>query len=201
MLFSKIDFTDADVRQKLDGSRSRHESTLEHYYLNYNNALRSVITKGLGRSYAFNDKSRGILFLLRHSLELCLKLNLERKGSSIANSHDFAELTDAFADPSDIPAAIQAVMSRINYDTSGANFRYLTEGAAGKRYFTYRDRIELAGILQSYHSVNSSPAFELGDIAPVFNYENRRIVWAMTLHMGESIYLGHIKSQFSAVTE
>jgi hypothetical protein len=103
MLFKKIDFSDPAAKAKFNLDPTCHLATWKHYYDSYNYALEVILEKGLSRNYVMNSKSRPVLFLLRHSLELCLKINLEVRNLPLPPSHVLKDLTDAYQDASVIP--------------------------------------------------------------------------------------------------
>jgi len=201
MLFLTIDFSEPDTRQLFDAKKIKHEATWQFYYDNYNTALASVLEEGLNRNYYLNSKARGVLFLLRHSFELCLKLNLESLGIAIPVSHDFAEIVKSFPDQTIIPDTFNQAVNMVNFDTSGSSFRYYFDKNAKKPFFRFKDMIEVAGVIRLYNSIPATPSFCFGHICKAFDYDNRKARWDLTFHVGQSYHLGAIRSEFTGVVE
>jgi hypothetical protein len=83
----------------------------------------------------------------------------------------------------------------------GSAFRYLTDKSTGDPYFAYADQIEVAGILEKYNAIPSTPDFVLGKIVGDFDFQDRRKIWDLTFHMGECQTLGQIRTQYDEVIE
>ena len=201
MLFRKFDFEDKEAKKKFQFDKENHLSTWEHYSVCYNYTIEKIFSKGLQRNYAFNCRARGILFLIRHNLELCVKHNLELNGYAIPLSHSFEDLLPEFEDEKIIPKGFREVIDKINYDSEGTCYRYYKDKNTGKPFFKFDDQIKLADLLKDYNKIPSSETFRKGNICEPFDYENRRIKWDLTFHMGECNGLGHIRTQYDEVIE
>ncbi len=201
MLLRKFDFTDKESRDKFIFDKEIHLSTWEHYCNCYSYTLQKVFNKGLNRNYAFNCRARGILFLIIHYFEICLKRNLALNEYSIPNTHDLKELIDSFDNQELVPFDFKNIALRFNYDSDGACFRYYINNRTGKPFFDYGDRIEISELIKDYNRLESSESFKIEQICESFDYDNRRKKWDLTFHMGECCGLGHIRTQYDEVIE
>lgn len=201
MLLRRFDLDDKQAGIKLKFDKPKHLTTWEHYYNCYNYTIEKIFNKGFQGSYTFNSKSRGILFLIRQSFELCIKHNIELNELKIPNSHDFNQLYLAFNGKNIIPQEFKDVIEKINFDSDGTCYRYYQEKESGKPYFTFNNRIELAELIKDYASIPSSSKFIKGNICEVFDYVDRRKIWDLTFHMGECTGLGQIRTQYDEVIE
>jgi len=198
MLFQHFDFNDKETAKKFRVDEKAHSVTWKHYYSSYTYCLRKIFSLCLTQNYAFNPKARAVMFILRHSLELCYKYNLEREKASIPLSHSFSELETAFK-KFEIPLKFTQITKQIAFDEDGACYRYLQK-KDGTSYFTYEDKIHLANIAETYSSISSS-GFSMDSIAKSFDYKNRRLQWDLTLHLGECHTLGQIRTQYDNTIE
>lgn len=201
MLLRKFDFTDKESRDKFIFDKEIHLSTWEHYCECYSYTLQKIFHKGLSRNYAFNCRARGILFLIRHYFEICLKRNLALNGYEVQITHDLEELLGGFENQDLIPDGFTEIISEINYDSDGTCFRYYIDKETGKPFFNYNDQIEISELIKRYYELESSDNFKLNQICEPFDYENRRKKWDLTFHMGESSGLGLIRTQYDEVIE
>ena len=156
MLLRRFDFDDKQAEIKFQFDKKKHLSTWEHYYDCYNYAIEKIIIKGFQQNYAFNCRARGLLFLIRHSFELCIKYNLELNDLKIPNSHDFQDLFPVFGNKRVIPEKFKNIIDKINYDSDGSCYRYYMDKDTDKPYFTYANRIEIADLLKDYNKIPSS---------------------------------------------
>jgi hypothetical protein len=200
MLFKKFNFDDKESINKISIDKKKHSSTWQHYYLSYNYTLDKIFEKGLKQNYAFNSKARSIMFLLRHSFELCLKYNLELRKKSIPVSHAFSEIIQQF-DKTIIPIGLINCIDSINLDKDGACYRYYRNSKTKTPCFSYKDQIALSPILKKYNSISARKRFKLGKICREFNYNNKMIQWSLTFHMGECHRLGQIRTQYDETIE
>jgi len=201
MLLRKFDFTDKQAELKFLFRKSRHITTWEHYYDCYNYSIEKIFNKGFQRNYAFNCRARGLLFLIRHSIELCLKLNLESNRLTIPNSHDFQVLLSAFGDKKIIPKEFKNLIKKINHNSDGSCYRYYKNAETGKAFFSILDKIEIADFLKSYNEIPTNGTFKKGMICETFKYEDNRKIWDLTFHMGECYNTGQIRTQYDEVIE
>lgn len=201
MLLRKFNFEDPDVKEKFLFNKKNHFSTWEHYCNCYSYSIEKIINKGLLRNYAFNCRARGILFLLRHYFEICLKHNLELSGYKNSDSHNFQDLLSAFVDTEIVPQGFKDVISKIDYDSDGTCYRYYRDKKTGKPFFTNENKIELSELFKCYNEISISEKFKQDNICQAFDYESKRIKWDLTFHMGECHGLGHIRTQYDEVIE
>jgi hypothetical protein len=200
MLFSKYDLDDPDSVSKLSISKRNHTATWKHYCDSYNCALEVVFEKLLKENYGFNSKSRGLLFLLRHSFEITLKYNLSLRKIPVPITHNFTELTQEF-DKGQIPISLLNSIKYINRDEDGSCYRYYRNKTTKRPYFSQQDKIHLAQILKEYNSTKDASNFSLGTICREFEYDNRKIKWALTLHVGGDYRLAQIRTQYDQIFE
>lgn len=201
MLHLNIDFSDAEIQALFSTKKIAHDATWQHYYQRYNFTLDAVIREGLSRNYALNSKARGVLFLLRHSFELSLKTNLEHAGVVPPIIHDCIELYKLFPDPNYIPDNFKEAVRLINFDDSGASFRYYYNKEAKSPYFKFKDTIDLGEVLRIYNNIPDKLPFNSLPIGEKLDYENRIIKWDLTFHVGQTSHLGAIRSEFTGVVE
>jgi len=201
MLLRKFDFSDKNVESKFQFDRSDLLTTWDHYYDCYNYVLKKTFQKGFQRNYDFNCRARPLLYLIRHSLELCLKLNLNSSNIQIPNNHDLSSLFTTLNNKTKLPSEFKTVLDKINHDTDGTCYRYYKNKETGKAFFGYQDKIELAEILKIYRGIPSDHDFRIDEICQEFNYEDKRIKWDLTLHLGECLNLNHIRTQYDDVIE
>jgi hypothetical protein len=201
MLLRKFDFTDKNAESKFQFNRADHVATWENYYNCYNYVLKNIFHKGFQRNYDFDCRARPILFMIRHSFELCIKLNLDTFDKQTFNNHNLIGLLSSLIKVKNVPNEFRDVINKINLDTDGACFRYFRNKETGKAFFSYQDKIELAGILKSYDAIPTNNEFRKDEICEKFNYEDRRLKWDLTLHLGECLNLHHIRTQYDDLIE
>jgi len=200
MLLRTFDFTDRESRDKFILNKNTHLSTWEHYCDCYSYALREIFNKGFSRNYAFNCRAKGILFLVRHYFEICLKRNLVLNGYKVPNTHDLDEVLKSFVNQNLIPSDFRDAISAINFD-NGTCFRYYIDSETGRPFFNNGDQIEISELIKKYNRLETSDTFKLEKICESFDYENRRKKWDLTFHMGECRGLGTIRTQYDEVIE
>jgi len=201
MLLRKFDFEDKQSEEKFRFDKKRHLSTWEHYSDCYDYAISKIFNKGFKRNYAFNCRARGILFLIRHSFELTLKTNLESNNLLIPNSHNFSDLFSAFGDLNIVPESFKKLTTKIDYDSDGSCYRYYKDKNTEKPFFSYANQIEIADLLKDYNGISRNDTLKIGEICEEFKYNDKRIQWDLTFHMGECWGLGHIRTQYDEVIE
>jgi len=201
MLLRKFDFTDKEARDKFIFDKKVHLSTWDHYCECYSYTLQKIFKKGLSRNYAFNCRARGILFLIRHYFEICLKRNLVLNRYDVPNTHDLKELIKCFDNQDLIPSDFKDLISEFDFNSDGTCYRYFIDKTTRKPFFDYGDQIELSELIKKYNGLEGSDNFKLDQICEPFDYENRRKKWDLTFHMGECHGLGHIRTQYDEVIE
>lgn len=143
MLFGSIDFNQRDIKDKLKLSISVHKHTWQHYYENYANALSYITSVGLEGKYQINIRSRGYLYLMRHTFELLLKYNLEQKGVTPPLTHNLSNISDKFL--SKIPSGLRMAIDIINKDEDGSCYKYISNKNTGSPFWGH-ERIEILNI-------------------------------------------------------
>ena len=118
MLLRKFDFSDKDVENKFQYNRSDYLATWENYYNCYNYVLRKIFHKGFQRNYDFNCRARPLLFLIRHSLELCLKFNLISSNLQVTNNHDLTYLLATLNRHKKVPTGFESIINKMNLTES-----------------------------------------------------------------------------------
>ncbi len=200
MLLKRFDFENKNVKEKFYFDIKDHIPTWEHYYDCYNYTLVKIFEKGLKKNYELNCRARGILFLVRQSLEICLKLNLEFNSFSIPVSHDFKDLLQDLENNKLVPFGFKELIDEINYDEDGTCYKYYWNKKTGKPFFTDGMQINLADFLKGYNELQNSENFIKGFICEPFEY-NKKNIWDLTFHMTESKGLGQIRTQYDGVIE
>lgn len=201
MILKQSNFTDKESQDKFIFNKEIHLSTWEHYCDCYSYTLRKLFTKGLNENYAFNCRSIGILFLIRHYFEICLKRNLALNEYLIPNTHDLKILIDHFDNQKLIPADLKNLVLSLNYDSDGACFRYYINNRTGRPFFDHGTQIEISELIKKYNRLESSETFKIEQFCEPFNYDNKIKKWDLTFHMGECRGLGHIRTQYDYVIE
>jgi hypothetical protein len=201
MLLRKFNFEDKKAEESFQFDKKKHLSNWEHYSNCYNYAILKIFNKGFKQNYAFDCRARAILFLVRHSLELTIKKNLETNGLHIQNTHNFEYLFPAFDEKVVVPKGFYELTKKFNHDSDGSCYRYYKNKVNEKPYFKSGDRIVLSEILKEYNQIPRSEEFEIGEICEEFEYDNKKIQWDLTLHMGESIGLSQIRTEYDNVIE
>ncbi len=191
----KFNFDSSEIKEAFSTKTITHKSNWEFYYSQYNYLFSVIINEGLSEQYIFNSKSRGLLFLLQHTLELCLKYNAEKQNLDNPLSHDLEKLVEAFGKDV-VPSSISEAITEMKVDESGSSYRYLLNRSTGKRYYDNTDKIYLANIIRLLNEAQSSSGFILKPISDGFDYTDKYKVWDLTLHLGESISLGGVRHEF-----
>jgi len=200
MLFKKFNFNDPFAIAAFKLKSKKHKETWDEYYDSYCFALYIIIEKGLKRNYALNSKCKAILFLFRHSLELCLKSNLSKKGNEIILSHNFEDIFKSFTDKAVIPTNFLTMTDQIDFDEDGSCFRYHLN--KDKRpYFNYSNKVEFGTILNSYLNIDSIHTFKINKISEPHTFDDNRIRWDLTFHLGEANQIGQIRTQYDECVE
>ena len=200
MFYNEIDLTNPDTIKKFSLANVKHEYTFEHYYYQYNCALRTIFQRGLKGQYELNIQALPILFLLRHSFELCLKLNLTNKQIQVPETHEFKELVKNFPAAGVVSNEFIQCLGMLDKDPHGAAFRYLTDGNTGKSYFKNSDRIEVAPLLKLYNSILRGADFTIGEIAAPFDYDSKVHAWDLTFHVGRNFSIGNVRAEYDSLT-
>ena len=115
MIFEQIDFETENNKEKFYLKESTYQPTWGHYYDCYNFTTAKILEKGLDSMDFLNMKQRPLLFLLRHSFELCLKYNLSKNNLSIPKYHRFKDIYTAFGENSILPEKISNITSKIEH--------------------------------------------------------------------------------------
>lgn len=180
-----------------------HLSEWKHYYQSYNYIFSKVIEKSIERKYV-NFCGIALLFLYRHSLELCFKYNLANLGLGIPVSHKFKDMEAAFPDVSIIPVEliqIKEILDLGNPENDGSCFRYYEDKQTNSPYFTYYgNHIQVDKLLEKHNSI-SSIIFIVDKTSTKYNYNIPKIKGKMTATLGECRGLGQLRTQFDCVIE
>jgi len=201
MLFKNFDFENEAAINLFNIKDADYSSTWEHYYNSYNYSIQKLLEKGLQHNYALNCRARSIMFLIRQSLELCLKCNIEKQGKAIPLTHDFNELFNEFNDSLPPPSELKTIIEKIDFDKDGGCYRYYADKIENKPYFTYDNKIELSEIIKQYNLISPANGFLIGKISNPFDYDSRVIKWDLTFHLGECRNLHHVRTQYDMATE
>lgn len=196
MLFTKFDLSDPAVLEKFALAPTDHAFSWAHYYKIYNQTFNKITAKGLTQNYAFNPAAHALMFLLRHTLELNLKYNLNLNGKAIPASHVLADLANGFGDPSAVPAGLTKVILHLQSDGDGSCWRYWGNSYDGLPYFNYTERFELVPVIKELNDIASSPDYQFDPVSAPFNYENNPVKWDLTLHMGQCYNDWHVKCEY-----
>lgn len=197
----KFDINTPEAKRKFQFDKMKHTSSWKQYLNCYNYALQKIFSKGFQNPYAFDCRGRAILFLIRHSFELCLKHNLEANGKHVENTHVFEYLVPAFGDTKIIPVEFLKVLKKFDFSSDGACYRYYSDSNTGEPYFNIDNVVELATVLKDYSEIPKTEVFYLDEICEKFDYGSRKIQWDLTLHIGVSNNLGQIRSEYDNVIE
>lgn len=200
MLFEEIDFSKKVVADKLKFVDRNWELNWSTYYNSYNYALHNLFKKDLLTKYIYNYRARPIMFLFRHSLEICLKYNLVLRNIQIPISHNFSQLLEAIDIEEDIPEMLVEIIDEISFDYDGSCFRYYSN-RSGEPYFTFDDVITFGKILSLYNQIEQSYKFVTGKICDDVNFDDKRVRWNLTFHMNDCHQLMHIKTQYDQLIE
>lgn len=216
MIFEKLQISSEEEQKLLLFDKRCHLTSWEHYYRCYSDVVKKIFSSASYDDHVFNYRSRPLLFLVRHNLELCLKHNLELNKIEIPNRHILSELLSLFPEPSIIPAKVNELVAFFEPYGDGACFRY-DKNQAGNDYFVYKEMsikeyysgevikigesfsdkpILLGKYISIYNSVESTEQFILYDIFDEFKYHLKRINNNLTFHMCESNLIGQIKTQY-----
>jgi len=196
MLFTKFDLSDPTVFEKFALMQTDHSATWEHYYKIYNRTFSKIIAKGLTQNYAFNPTAHALMFLLRHTLELNLKYNLDLKGKPVPHVHGLAAIANEFGAPYPVPSGLAHVIQQSGNDGDGACWRYWGNSYDGIPYFNYTDRVELVPLIRELNSVPSVADYRFDPVSAPFNYENNPVKWNLTLHMGQCYNDWQVKCEY-----
>ncbi len=194
-----LNFDDAEIYQKFEFDASYHQATWEHYYSVYTHAFSLAVKQGLAGNYAFNGAAHGLMFLLRHVIELNLKYNLTLNGGTVPNSHIIDDLLKAFPDDSVIPETFKTAIEIFNTDGDGSCWRYYSS-KDDVPFFGKAEQIEMAAIIEKLNSVPSSSGFIILPVCAPFDYDNKKIAWDLTLHIGQVDNEWHVKGEFDVLT-
>jgi hypothetical protein len=90
---------------------------------------------------------------------------------------------------------------KLNFEGDGACFKYYSN-KNGEPYFNHESKIYLSEILKDYNRNrnNQTQDFVLAIICNDIQYNNK-IEWNLTLHLGETRQLMHIKTQYDQIIE
>jgi hypothetical protein len=196
---SQINFDDPLTTAKYEFKQSIHLASWEHYYRIYNQAFSLAIRRGLSKNYQFNGASHGLMFLLRQVVELNLKYNLALNGIDVPNTHSIPDLLAAFTDQATVPEAFKQAILIFMEDEDGGCWRYHAD-KDGCPYFKNSDTIKLADILKNLNAVEPTDKFTFEPVCAPFAYESRKVVWAMTLHIGFGDDDWFVKGGFDVLT-
>ena len=200
MLFHHFDFDDPSAIKNLRLQIAEHSATWEFYLESYNYVVYKIFEKGLTRNYEFNCRAKAIMFLIRHTFELCLKYNLNKTGQDIPFTHDLEELIDAVKPAERISPDFRIAVCMMNSDPDGAAYRYF-KGYDNKPYFNNGERYELGKVIEFCNRGFSTDQFYLPLLFPETDYRKRSTWWALTFHLGESQQLAHVRSQYDLTLE
>lgn len=200
MLFEKIDFEKESHIKKFISTRKYDCNTWSDYYNSYNYALRSLLEDGYAKNYALNSKAKCILFLVRHSIELSLKLNLDCQNIDVPNTHKFIDIINTFPENYELPDNLNKIICLIDLDEDGSCYRYALNKRTNKNYFTLEQTLNVFEILQLHWSIDNSIDFNIGTIFPEVKFSNVKS-WDFTFHLGEASLIGQIRTQYDQCIE
>lgn len=202
MIIGQIDFKIEHNREKFYLKELPYQPTWEHYYDCYNFTTAKILENGLDHMDFLNMKQRPLLFLLRHSFELCLKYNLSKNDLPIPKYHRFKDAYTAFGDNPILPEKFKNITLKIEHseDCDGSCYRYF-ENNDKQPYFEHGEYIDITDLLYEYINLPSDDIFTRGHICRNFDPHNRVIRSTLRLLMGECNGLGHIKTQYDQVIE
>ncbi len=192
MLFESIDFTQKEIKDKLELSISVHKHTWKHYYENYTNALSYITSVGLENKYQINIRSRAYLYLIRHTFELLLKYNLDLQGVTPPPTHNLSNIRDKF--PSKFPSGLRMAIDIINKDEDGSCYKYISSKGTDYSYWGH-ERIEVLNILELYHKPTSCD-FYINNICSEVNWKSKELRWEFTCHMNECKNLAQVQTSY-----
>lgn len=201
MLFKNLNLKDPTVIASLKLTKLRPLSTWKEFHQAFAYALYKIMESGIGISYPYNTHGRAILFLMRHTLELQLKNELDVKGKVVPITHNFVELANEWGGVDKLPQEIRDLIVVIDRDFDGSCYRYARDPSTGNLFFDYKERLETASYFDIHEAMVAKGTFGAQSISPPLNFKNKGKQWDLTFIMGDSNTLWHIRAQYTGLAE
>lgn len=196
MLFNKINLDLAIHLNKFKLKEDCYKGNWQEYYDSYNYTIKCLLDDGK----LLNSKAKCITFLIRHSIELCLKLNLNNRKIETPTTHELSELLKLFPDKNIIPTEFEDIINIIEKDKDGACYRYAINKETDQTYFKLGDTLELYKLLTNHKISENTSEFIVGKIYEKTDFNNKE-KWDLTFHLGEASKLGQIRTQYDLCIE
>ncbi|BAV06720.1 hypothetical protein SAMN05421788_11673 [Filimonas lacunae] len=202
MLFKRFDFSTPEAHERLSLSKHTHTPTWQFFYNSYSHALYTIMEDGMRISYPYNCNARAILFLMRHTLELCMKQQLQQQGLPIPISHAFADIAVGFGGMDRLPESLQGMIALIDRDADGSCYRYAQDPHSRQLYFPDNFAFAVGPFFDLHRLLEASGTFTTRPLLPAAIKPTGKFTsWALTFHMHEAYTIRQVKSHYSGLAE
>lgn len=167
----------------------KHERTWEYYYEQYHKAFRVFLEIAKQKKYQTNRKYMPFLFMMRHSLELFLKINISKTSPPWQEYGTTHNLKDLFKRANINDEKFFDLFDCLKCDSQGDCFRYLSDNK-GNQYFIQGEEIK------AFDACNYYCLFLDNDDSLTKGGIDKVLQWELTFHTKECSTLGVIGTQY-----
>ncbi len=173
-------------------STNNHKRTWKYYYEQYHNAFRVLLDIAKQKCYRTNCKFMPFLFIMRHSLELFLKMNISEDNKTPWKDYGKTHKLEKLFPIVNIDAEFIESFDCLDCNSEGDCFRYLLN-KKGDLYFDNREEI------RAFEACNCYCLLLDNDNSLTKRKTDKGLLWELTFHAQECNTLGIIGTQYDFV--
>ena len=190
MILNPIDLSDSTIQQSLNFLHNSHPKTWDFYYRQYNTAMDYMLGEANKKKYLINRQFSSFMFLFRHTVELMLKTNVEKKGDTIDNTHKISSIASSLQ--FDLP---KDFITLLDGENEGDCFRYL-EDKNGNLFFNGEELFVLPALCYFTNVVNNTSDLFTIPLNNILNVEDKKIKNELTFHTNGRRHLGIVRTHY-----
>jgi hypothetical protein len=190
MILENKQLLDSLLRENLlQISTNNHRRTWKHYYEQYHNAFCVLLDIAKQKRYRTNRQFMPFLFIMRHSLELFLKMKISELGTPWANYGETHNLTDLSTTAQISEPEFLECFDCLNCNSEGDCWRYPL-ARDGKPHFVLGKQIKVLDACNYYCLfLDNDDSLTKGGI-------DKKLQWELTFHTKGCDTLGKIGTQY-----
>ncbi len=182
MLLEKIDLQNKYIRKSLL-LKDNFESSWVTYKKQYMAALDLLFGVAKEKRYQMNSMFMPFMFIFRHTVELMLKEECNKKNIEIPKNHDLSCIIELLGE---FDGLNKEKLSVLNFNTQGDEFRYYVW--ENWKNYVNRELLDVYPASAYFSSMqNLDNVIELGD---------KKLHDKFTFHLRDILYLGQVRTQY-----